>query len=70
MGEFIAVDTGGDVVNRKAARRGGKTPEQKNAIVVDIYFPTKASGLAFKASHPRFIMATWYDKDRVALTKN
>ncbi|PTY01046.1 hypothetical protein DB346_15725 [Verrucomicrobia bacterium LW23] len=69
MGEFIAVDTGGDVVNRRAARRAGKTAEEKAAIVVDIYFPTKAEGLAFKARHKRFIMATWYENDRVVLSR-
>lgn len=70
VGEFTAVDTGGAVVSRKAARRIGKTPDEKDAIVIDVYFPSKASGLSWKKQQPRFIKVTWYEKDRTVLSRN
>src|SRR5262249_48228871 len=37
----MAVDTGPDVVNRKAARVSGRNAAERNAIVVDRFFETK-----------------------------
>ena len=39
--ECLAVDTGSDVVNRKAARSCGRNAAERNAIVVDRFFDTK-----------------------------
>jgi len=38
---LVAVDTGSAVRSRKAARRGGRTQNEKSAIVVDRFFETK-----------------------------
>jgi len=53
--ELVAVDTGPAVVSRKAARRSGRTAAERNAIVVDRYFETKAQALAWEKSHPHFV---------------
>ena len=50
-----AVDTGTAVRNRKAARVLGKTPTEKNAVVIDRFFETKTQALAWANSHPHFI---------------
>jgi len=54
--ECMAVDTGPDVVKRKAARSLGRTPAERNAIVVDRFFDTKQRALAWASAHPRFMM--------------
>jgi len=54
--ECMAVDTGPDVVKRKAARSLGRTPAERNAIVVDRFFDTKQRALAWASAHPHFIM--------------
>jgi 3D (Asp-Asp-Asp) domain-containing protein len=51
----VAVDTGSDVVNRKAARLGGRTASQRNAIVIDRYFESKQEALAWSNQHPSFM---------------
>ena len=50
-----AVDTGTDVVNRKAARLSGHNPAQKNALVIDRYFDSKSEALAWSRNHPPFM---------------
>ncbi len=55
--ELIAVDTGPAVVSRKAARLSGRNAAERNAIVVDRYFETKAQALAWERSHPHFLRA-------------
>ncbi|PYK88042.1 MAG: hypothetical protein DMF47_01300 [Verrucomicrobia bacterium] len=54
-GVFTAVDTGGAVINRKAARRSGRTPAERNAVVVDRFFETKGQALAWANAHPEFM---------------
>ncbi len=39
--ECLAVDTGPDVVNRKAARLCGRNQSERNAIVIDRFFEAK-----------------------------
>ena len=39
--ECLAVDSGPDVVNRKAARSCGRNAAERNAIVIDRFFHTK-----------------------------
>ena len=53
--QLIAVDTGPAVVQRTAARRSGRTPEQRKAIVVDRYFESKREAQSWAASHPHFM---------------
>lgn len=55
--ELIAVDTGPAVVSRKAARLSGRTSAERNAVVVDRYFETKAMALAWEKAHPHFMTA-------------
>jgi hypothetical protein len=52
----VAVDTGRDVVNRKAARATGHTATERNAIVIDRFFDTKEKALAWVETHPHFMM--------------
>jgi hypothetical protein len=51
----VAVDTGSAVVSRKAARRGGRTAYEKNAIVVDRFFETKRQALSWARQNPGFM---------------
>lgn len=52
---LAAVDTGTAVKNRKAARKSGRTVEERNAIVVDKFFETKRQALAWAKTHPLFM---------------
>lgn len=52
---LVAVDTGSAVVSRKAARRGGRTAYEKNAIVVDRFFETKRQALSWARQNPGFM---------------
>jgi hypothetical protein len=54
--ECMAVDTGPDVVKRKPSRSLGRTPAERNAIVVDRFFDTKQRALAWASAHPHFMM--------------
>lgn len=53
--ECLAVDTGPDVVKRKAARLLGRTLVERNAIVVDRFFDTRQRALAWENTHPHFM---------------
>jgi 3D (Asp-Asp-Asp) domain-containing protein len=54
--ECKVVDTGPDVVKRKAARLSGRTAAERNAIVIDRFFHTKHTALAWECAHPHFMM--------------
>jgi|SRR5882724_830877 len=54
--ECMAVDSGPDVVNRKAARSCGRNTAERNAIVIDRFFDTKQKALAWARAHPEFMM--------------
>lgn len=51
----LAVDTGKHVVSRRAARKAGRTPAERDALVVDRFFETKRQALAWAGSHPHFM---------------
>jgi 3D (Asp-Asp-Asp) domain-containing protein len=51
----IAVDTGRDVINRKAARRSGRTAGERSAIVVDRFFETKDEAMRWADANPHFM---------------
>ncbi len=51
----VAVDTGRDVINRKAARRTGRTASERSAVVVDRFFETKREAMAWANAHPHFM---------------
>ena len=50
-----AVDTGTAVRNRKAARKLGRTVNERNAIVIDKFFETKRQALTWANSNPPFV---------------
>jgi len=54
--ECVAVDTGPDVVNRKAARSYGRSAAERNAIVIDRFFDTKQNALAWAKANPHFMV--------------
>jgi 3D (Asp-Asp-Asp) domain-containing protein len=54
-GVCVAVDTGRDVKNRKAARLAGRTEAERRALVIDRFFETKSQALAWANSHPPFL---------------
>ena len=51
----VAVDSGPDVVNRKAARSCGRNAAERNALVIDRFFNTKQKALAWAKTHPHFM---------------
>jgi hypothetical protein len=53
--ECLAVDSGPDVVNRKAARLCGRSAPERDAIVIDRFFYTKQKALAWIKAHPHFM---------------
>jgi 3D (Asp-Asp-Asp) domain-containing protein len=63
--QLIAVDTGPAVVQRTAARRSGRTPAQRKAIVIDRYFESRREAQSWAASHPHF-MTVWVDSPQPA----
>ena len=54
--ECLAVDSGPDVVDRKAARLCGRNAAERNAIVIDRFFDTKERALAWAKANPDFMM--------------
>jgi 3D (Asp-Asp-Asp) domain-containing protein len=54
--ECVAVDTGPDVVTRKAARLCGRSAAERNAIVIDRFFETKQKALAWAKATPHFMV--------------
>lgn len=54
--ECLAVDSGPDVVNRKAARSCARSAAERNAIVIDRFFDTKERALAWAKANPDFMM--------------
>jgi 3D (Asp-Asp-Asp) domain-containing protein len=59
VGSFLAVDTGTDVRLRSAARRAGRSKKERQAIVVDVFYPTRAEALAAAEELPKFAMVSW-----------
>lgn len=66
IGRLIAVDTGGAVVSRRAARVAARTREQRSAIVIDVFCSTRAKALALIKRVKHFAIVTWQQPDRVA----
>lgn len=53
--ECVAVDTGPDVINRKAARSCGRKAAERHAIVIDRFFDSKQKALEWAQTHPHFM---------------
>jgi 3D (Asp-Asp-Asp) domain-containing protein len=60
LGTYLAVDTGTAVVSRRAARKSGHNHDERHALVVDLYFESRADGEAFAASGPKFASISWF----------
>jgi len=60
VGKFLAVDTGSAVISRTAAREGGHTSEERNAIVVDLFFEDRSEGEKFAASAAKYVAINWW----------
>jgi 3D (Asp-Asp-Asp) domain-containing protein len=54
--DCVAVDSGPDVVNRKAARSCGRNAAERHAIVIDRFFDSKQKALAWARTHPDFMI--------------
>jgi len=54
--DCVAVDTGPDVVKRKAARSCGRSAAERNAIVIDRFFDSKQNALAWARANPHFMV--------------
>jgi hypothetical protein len=67
--ECIAVDTGPDVVKRRAARSLGRTTAERSAIVIDKFFHTRQSALAWENTHPHFMRVRIQTADPNETTK-
>ena len=64
--ECLAVDSGPDVVDRKAARLCGRNAAERNAIVIDRFFDTKEKALAWAKANPDFMMVRVRTPDTLA----
>ena len=53
--ECVAVDSGPDVISRKAARICAKSAAERDALVLDRFFETKAEAAAWTKAHPHFM---------------
>jgi 3D (Asp-Asp-Asp) domain-containing protein len=51
----MAVDSGPDVINRKAARSCGRNVAERTALVIDRFFDAKEKALAWAKAHPHFM---------------
>lgn len=60
VGTFLAVDTGTAVVERTAAREGGHTKAERNAIVVDLFFSSRRAGEAFASGAAKWAAISWW----------
>lgn len=66
VGRLTAVDTGGAVISRRAARLTGRTREQRSAIVVDVFCSTRAKAQALIRRVKHFAVITWQRPDQLA----
>jgi 3D (Asp-Asp-Asp) domain-containing protein len=64
-----AVDTGSAVRNRKAARKSGRTINERNALVIDKFFETKRQALMWANSNPPFVSVKVIPPNAPALSK-
>jgi 3D (Asp-Asp-Asp) domain-containing protein len=60
VGKFLAVDTGTAVIERTAAREGGRTAAERNALVIDLFFESRRDGEAFASSSAKWAAVSWW----------
>ena len=63
VGSYVAMDTGTAVINRKAAKESGHNSEERSALVIDLYFPSRRAGELFGREGPKFAMVAWESGD-------
>ncbi|HEV3272561.1 MAG TPA: hypothetical protein VGZ93_10315 [Candidatus Methylacidiphilales bacterium] len=66
VGKFLAVDTGSAVISRTAAKEGGHTSAERNAIVVDLFFEDRGEGERFAASAAKYVSINWWTPTSMA----
>ena len=66
VGSLVAVDTGGAVTSRRAARLTGRTREQRSAIVIDIFCSSRSKALALIKRVKHFAVISWQRPERTA----
>ncbi len=59
LGKYLAVDTGSAVISREAAREAAHTAEERNALVIDLYFESRRDGQEFAANGPKYATISW-----------
>lgn len=67
LGERIAVDTGTDVVSRKAARRSGRNAVERAALVIDIFVDTRRDAARLDRRLPLFAEIQWREPESQSL---
>lgn len=60
VGKYLAVDTGSAVISRTAAREGGHTSAERDAIVVDLFFEDRSEGKRFAARAAKYVAISWW----------
>jgi 3D (Asp-Asp-Asp) domain-containing protein len=63
IGDYVAMDTGTAVISRKAARESGHNTQERGALVIDLYFPSRKAGERFSRQGPKFAMVAWESGD-------
>ena len=64
--ECLAVDSGPDVVNRRAVRSCARNAVERNAIVIDRFFRTKERALTWVNANPHFMVVRVRPPDTLA----
>jgi 3D (Asp-Asp-Asp) domain-containing protein len=59
VGDYLAMDTGTAVISRKAAKESGHNSQERSALVIDLYFPSRKAGELFSREGPKFAMVAW-----------
>ncbi len=63
LGNYLAVDTGTAVVSRQAAKEAGHNRQERSALVIDLYFESRADGEEFAANGPKYASVSWSKPD-------
>jgi 3D (Asp-Asp-Asp) domain-containing protein len=70
LGKYLAVDTGSAVISREAARETGHNSEERNALVIDLYFESRQDGERFAANGPKYASISWTPPRSTASTQD
>jgi 3D (Asp-Asp-Asp) domain-containing protein len=70
VGKYLAVDTGSAVISREAAKECARTPEERNALVIDVFFESRRDGERFANSGLKYAAITWTSPRSTASTQD